>query len=557
VASDKPSSRTGPPESGDETAAAGDPRRPSDHFDAPVTEVTNPRLGFVGYLRFFWRQLTSMRTALLLLLLVAFAAVPGSLVPQQTSDPNGVIQYKADNPGWSKVLDFLGVFNTYSSIWFSAIYILLFISLIGCIIPRTMHHIAALRTPPPRTPARLDRLAGYLRTVDAEVDDEDVTDGVGAARDLLRASGYRVRVFDEASVSAERGYLRETGNLIFHIALVGILVSVGFGGGFIWTGQKVIPVGQSFANTLSDYDSISPGRWFNPDSLEPYRLTLTKFVPVYERKNLNAYGEAIDYTAYVRASVPGQKTTNETIKVNSPLRIGDTDVYLLSNGVAPVVTVRNPAGKVVYTQPIPFLPQDANLTSEGVIKVPDGLAKQIGMIGFFYPTECSAQTCGAAPTSVDPSLTNPVLTLQVYTGDLGLNSGKPVNAYSLDTDRLTLLAGFGSKTKGLTLRPGQTVKLPDGLGTIELNKVVRYVGLDIHHDPTQLWVLSFAVLVFLGLITGLFIPRRRIWIKAVRRGSKVHYEYAGLARGEDPRLDDAVADIARKHSQLLGLSMKP
>jgi cytochrome c biogenesis protein len=192
-----------------------------------------------------------------------------------------------------------------------------------------------------------------------------------------------------------------------------------------------------------------------------------------------------------------------------------------------------------------------------VIKVPDGLAKQIGMIGFFYPTECSAQTCGAAPTSVDPSLTNPVLTLQVYTGDLGLNSGKPVNAYSLDTDRLTLLAGFGSKTKGLTLRPGQTVKLPDGLGTIELNKVVRYVGLDIHHDPTQLWVLSFAVLVFLGLITGLFIPRRRIWIKAVRRGSKVHYEYAGLARGEDPRLDDAVADIARKHSQLLGLSMKP
>ncbi|MDQ1552842.1 MAG: cytochrome c biosis protein, partial [Actinomycetota bacterium] len=174
-----------------------------------------------------------------------------------------------------------------------------------------------------------------------------------------------------------------------------------------------------------------------------------------------------------------------------------------------------------------------------------------------YPTECSPSTCAAAPVSVDPSFTNPVLTLQVYTGDLGLNSGKPVNAYSLDTDKLKLLAGFGSKTPGLTLRPGQTVKLPDGLGTIELDKVIRYVGLDIHHDPTQFWVLSFAVLVFLGLVTGLFIPRRRVWIKAVRRGGKVHYEYAGLARGEDPRLDDAVAEIARKHSQLLGLNMKP
>jgi cytochrome c biogenesis protein len=520
-------------------------------------EVTNPRLGFLGTLRFFWRQLTSMRTALFLLLLVAFAAVPGSLVPQQTSDPNGVIQYKAANPGWSKVLDFFGVFNTYSSIWFSAIYILLFISLIGCIIPRTMHHIAALRTPPPKTPARLDRLPGYLRTVDTPVSDEDVADGVGAARDLLRASGYRVRVFDNDSASAERGYLRETGNLIFHIALVGILVAVGLGGGFIWTGQKVIPVGQSFANTLSDYDSISPGRWFSPDSLEPYKLTLTKFTPVYERHNLNAIGEAIDYTAYMLASVPGHKATNVTIKVNSPLRIGDTDVYLLSNGVAPVVTVRNPKGKVVYTQPIPFLPQDADLTSEGVIKVPDGLSKQVGMIGLFYPTECSPTVCGSAPRSVDPQLINPVLTLQVYTGDLGLNSGKPVNAYSLDTDKLTQIAGFGTKTPGITLRPGQTAKLPNGLGTIELNRVIRYVGLDIHHDPTQLWVLSFAVLVFLGLITGLFIPRRRVWIKAVRRGGKVHYEYAGLARGEDPRLDDAVAEIARKHSQLLGLNMKP
>jgi cytochrome c biogenesis protein len=558
MASDKPSSKAA-----SSNSQNTDPKRPSDHFDAPApaADITQPRLGFVGTLRFVWRQLTSMRTALFLLLLVAFAAVPGSLVPQQTSDPNGVIQYKAANPGWSKVLDFLGVFNTYSSVWFSAIYILLFISLIGCIIPRTMHHINALRTPPPKTPARLDRLPGFVRTVSAQASDEDVAAGVASARTLLRTSGYRVRLFDGDSASAERGYLRETGNLVFHIALVGILVSVGLGGGFIWTGQKVVPVGQSFANTLSDYDSISPGRWFSPDSLAPYKLTVNKFTVGYDRTPGAAYGDIIDYTAYVRASQPGHPTTNETIKVNSPLDIGGTNVYLLSNGYAPVVTVRNPAGKVVYTQPIPFLPQDANLTSEGVIKVPDGLAKQIGMIGFFYPTECDTSatsgSCGTAPISIDPSPTNPVLTLQVYTGDLGLNTGKPVNAYSLNTDKLKLLAGFGSKTAGLTMTPGQTVKLPDGLGTIEFDKVVRYVGLDIHHDPTQFWVLTFAVLVFLGLITGLFIPRRRVWIKAVRRGGSVHYEYAGLARGEDPRLDDAVAEIARKHSQLLGLTMKP
>jgi cytochrome c biogenesis protein len=547
------------PPSSNDTDTESDPRRPSDHFDAPAPDanIQQPKLGFVGYLRFFWRQLTSMRTALFLLLLVAFAAVPGSLVPQVTSDPNGVIQYKAANPGWSKVLDALGVFNTYSSVWFSAIYILLFVSLVGCIIPRTMHHIQALRTPPPKTPVRLDRLAGFVASEPVEASDADVAAGIASARKLLRGSGYRTRVFDGESVSAERGYLRETGNLVFHIALVGILIAVGVGGGFIYTGQKVVPVGQSFANTLSDYDSISPGRWFDPDALSPYRLTVTKFTPVYSRQPGSAFGEAIDYTAYVRTVVPGEKPKNQTIKVNSPLRLGNTDIYLLGNGYAPVVTVRDAKGKVVFQDAVPFLAQDANLTSEGVIKVPDGLSKQVGMIGFFYPTECAPDSCGAAPTSVDPSLTNPVLTLQVYTGDLGLNSGKAVNAYSLATQGMKEVAGFGSKTPGLTLTPGKTVKLPNGLGSIELNKVIRYVSLDIHHDPTQLWVLSFAILVFLGLITGLFIPRRRMWIKAVRRDGKVHYEYAGLARGEDPRLDDAVAELAEKHSQLLGLSMKP
>ena len=533
-----------------------DPKRPSDHFDSDDTDVSQPRLSFVGYLRFFWRQLTSMRTALFLLLLVAFAAVPGSLVPQVSSDPNGVIQYKQENPGWSKVLDFLGVFNTYSSVWFSAIYILLFISLIGCIIPRTMHHIAALRSKPPKTPARLDRLPGYLSTEPVEASDESIDEGILTARKVLRESRYRVRIFDGDSASAERGYLRETGNLIFHIALVGILITVGVGGGFIWTGEKVLPVGESFANTLSDYDSVSPGRWFDPDSLSPYRLTLTKFVAEYDESKSANLGDPIDYTAYVTTQVPGQKTQKQTIKVNSPLQIGGTQVYLLSNGYAPVVTVRNPAGKVVYSAPVPFLPIDTNLTSQGVIKVPDGLRKEVGMLGFFYPTECEID-CGAAKSSVDPDMINPVLTLNVYTGNLGLNSGKPVNAYSLDTDKLKEIAGQGTGKKGITLKPGQTEKLPDGLGTIQLNKVVHYAGLDIHHDPTMYWVLTFAALVFLGLITGLFIPRRRVWIKAVRWDGKVTYEYAGLARGEDPRLDEAVAEIARKHSQLLGLTIRP
>ena len=540
-------------------AEAADPKRPSDHFDSPAPEpgIVQPRLGVVGYLRFFWRQLTSMRTALLLLLLVAFAAVPGSLVPQTSSDPNGVIQYKASNPEWwVHTLDFLGVFNTYSSVWFSAIYLLLFISLVGCIIPRTMHHAKALRSAPPRTPSRLDKLEGYT-SIDAG--DVDVDKAIGAARAVLRRSGYRVRVFAGESVSAERGYLRETGNLVFHVALVGILAVVGIGGGFIYTGQKVVVVGQGFANTLSDYDSVSPGRWFNGDDMTPYQLLLTKFTAKYDDQSLSSYGEAIDYTAYVRTREPGRGWQNQTIKVNSPLHVGDTDVYLLGNGYAPTLTFRNPKGKVVSTQTVPFLSQDTNLTSTGTIRVANGLPQQVAFTGLFLPTKCAqAAYCGDGLSSIHPDLINPSLSLQVYVGDLGFDKGKPINAFTLDPTGLKQIAGRGSGKPGLTLKPGQTVKLPEGLGSVTLDKhISRYASLDIHHDPTQLWVLTFAILVFLGLITGLFVPRRRMWVKAVKGKDGVKLEYAGLARGEDARLKEAVADLAQKHSQLLGLNMKP
>src|SRR5690606_24900956 len=111
-----------------------------------------PKLGPLGFARFVWRQLTSMRTALVLLLLLALASVPGSLVPQRSSDPNGVLQFRARDPEGFAILDSFGLFSTFSSPWFSAIYLLLFVSLIGCIIPRTKHHFDALRARPPKTP---------------------------------------------------------------------------------------------------------------------------------------------------------------------------------------------------------------------------------------------------------------------------------------------------------------------------------------------------------------------------------------------------------------------
>ena len=118
---------------------------------------------------------------------------------------------------------------------------------------------------------------------------------------------------------------------------------------------------------------------------------------------------------------------------------------------------------------------------------------------------------------------------------------------------LTQLAGRGTDVEPIELAPGETADLPDGLGSITFENeapegaqgyeesVKRYVSLSIHRDAAATWVLVFAVLATAGLLAALFVPRRRMWVKATPRGGSLHLEYAGLARGEDPTLDAAVA----------------
>ena len=536
--------------SDDGTSVVGDPLRPSDHVDGTPVDVANddgvtqPRLNALGYLRFFWRQLTSMRTALILLLLLALGAVPGSLVPQRSSDPNGVVAYQANNPDTFKILDSLGLFSTFTSPWFSAIYLLLFVSLVGCIIPRLKHHLDALRAKPPKTPARLERLVGYTSVTTTT----DAATALAEARSLLKRQGYRVADYED-SVSAERGYLRETGNLIFHIALVGMLLTVGVFGSFGYTGQRILVQGEAFTNELGDYDSYEPGRFSDENSLQPFQLRLDTFEPKYSFQD--GTWEPENFDANLSTRVPGGAWTKQTLKVNSPLEIGGTQVYLLGNGFAPVVTVKDPKGTVVYSGAVPFLSQDGNLTSNGVIKVPDGLTKQVAFQGFFCPTPVTTAT-GCA--SISPYLSDAaVLQLSVFTGDLGLDKGVAVNAYSLNEDKLTKVAGFGTDAAGLDLKVGDSAALPNGLGSIEFTGIERFASVDIHHDPTPAFALLFALLVLGGLLLSLFVPRRRVWVRTVpgRGTSLTRIEYAGLARGEDPTLARAVAELAERHAQHL------
>lgn len=546
-----------------ETERSSDPLRPSDHIDGDES-ITQPRLGPVGWLRWGWRQLTSMRTALILLLVLAIAAIPGSIFPQRMADPNGVTQWERDNPDLFPVLDALKLFDVYLSPWFSAIYLLLFTSLVGCVIPRIKHHAKALRARPPRTPARLQRLADFRSVQRWSTDTPaEAVAAIDVATKQLKALGYRVERYDAgrtASVSAERGYWRETGNLLFHLALVGVLITVGVGGGFAYTGQRVLVEGETFANTLLDYDSMNRGRFVGDDALAPYSMRLDSFDVTYQPYGEPGSGQAGDFSANMTVTENGEERTG-AVKVNEPLGVADDNVFLLGNGYAPTITVRNAAGEVVFTNSVPFLPQDNNMFSLGIVKVTDGMPEQLGIRGLFYPTAASGQDGAIASAYGD--LINPLLTLDVFEGDLGINEGVPRSVYVLDTTDLTQLTGRAVGKESIELSPGDTADLPNGLGTVtfedespagatdDTQSVKRFASLQIHRDASGPWVLAFALLALGGLMLALFVPRRRVWVKATAADGAVTLEYAGLARGEDPTLASAVDDLVAGHARLL------
>lgn len=509
-----------------------------DDVAAPVKNrldepIRGPKLGPFEFLRWAWRLLTSMRTAIVLLVLVAVAAIPGSIVPQRLADPNGVATIRDSNPDLYNFYESVQLFDVFTSVWFSAIYVLLFISLIGCILPRIRHHWTVLRSEPTDAPRSWTRLA--VRRVVPTAGSTAVA--LDHAATVLRSARYRV-VRDESGVKAEFGYLRETGNLIFHIALVGILATLGFAGGFNWYGQRALVEGQAFTNQLSSFDTFNPGRWFDESQLDPYAVSLNSFVPEYVKDPVKDVWMPIDFTADIAVTENGVERT-ETLKVNSPVRVGDSQIYLLGNGFAPVITVRNPAGEIVFSQPVPFISQDANLTSVGVVKVPDGLAEQVGMQGFFYPTAVKLDS--GALSSNNPEPVKPTVTFNIYKGDLGLDDGSNGNVFQLPINQLTQIAGRHTGVE-VVLEPGDTFTLPEGLGSVEFTNVTRYIGVEIRHDATQLGVGLSAAFLVAGLLASLATRRRRVWVRATAKG----IEWGAQSRGDDPGLDAAIERILVK-----------
>jgi cytochrome c biogenesis protein len=485
------------------------------------TPARGAALGTLGWLRWTWRQLTSMRTALILLFLLALASVPGSMLPQEGIDPAAVSQYYQSHPALAPILNRLSLFNVFAAPWFAAIYILLFASLAGCVLPRTVRLVGSARQHPPRAPSNLARLPSSA-SYSTELTPASAIESAAA---LLGRRRFRLHTGD-GWVSAEKGYLRELGNLLFHIALLALLFSVGFGGVFGYKANRLLIVGQGFANTPTALDVFRPGRLVGPGNLQPFSINLQNFHAQYvtsgpELDQPLSYNAGLSYQTQ-----PGAPVRHYVLRVNHPLVVDGVSVYLIGHGYAPVVRVTDGTGTVRWDGPVPFIPVDqSTMTSEGVVKVPDARPAQLGFAGVFLP---AAVDVGGTLESAFPSALNPRLSLIGFSGNLGMNSGEAQSVYQLDTKDLHQV-----RMAARPLAAGQSMTLRNGLGTVTYLGYQQWISLAITYDPGQLPALISGFAALAGLILSFLVRRRRVFVRAVLAADgRTTVTLGGLARSD-------------------------
>jgi cytochrome c biogenesis protein len=450
-------------------AAEGEATQPFGEGKTPQGTTAN-----AGWLRWGWRQLTSMRTALVLLFLLALGSIPGSVLPQQGTDPAAVQQYYTSHPSLAPWLNHLGLFNVFAAPWFAAIYLLLFASLVGCVVPRTFRLVGSARTPPPRAPRNLARLP-QSSSYSSALSPAAAVDGAVAV-----LGGQRFRLRRSAA-----------------------------GGLFGYKADKLLVEGQTFADTNSALDEFHPGRLVSGSDLPPFTMTLNKFTASYIESG-QSRGQPSNFDADVTyRSSPGANPGSYHIRINDPLSVDSLKVYLIGHGYAPEFKVTGADGKVAYQEATPFIPANtATFLSDGVVKAPDA---SLGFMGVFVPT---AIPVNGTVESIFPAADAPAVSLIGYSGNLGLNSGVPQSVYQLDTTGMTKVSGSPH-----LLLPGQTWALPGGKGSITFVGVKQWASLAITYDPGQVPALVCGILALAGLLISFFVRRRRVFVRAVPAAS--------------------------------------
>ena len=325
-------------------------------------------------------------------------------------------------------------------------------------------------------------------------------------------------------ISAEKGYLREFGNIVFHFFAARPA-------GRDRAGQVVRLRGQRHRDrqrrawflfgSPAAYDSFRAGNNVDGTRLYPMCVRVNDFQADYLPSGQATYFAAdIDYQA--GADLTDDVWRPYRLEVNHPLRVGGDRVYLQGHGYAPTFTVTFPGGQQ-RTQTVQFQPDNAQtlLSRHLAVRPAGGLypgderrKHQIAITGLFAPT---AQMDGKLLSSSFPAMNDPAVAIDIYRGDAGLDTGRPQSLFQLDTRLVEQKRLTKVKADQPDPRPGGP---PRRRNRGAFRRSDPFVNLQVSHDPGQVWVLVSALAMMAGLMVSLIVRRRRVWARITPAGGE-------------------------------------
>ena len=495
-----------------------------------------------------------MRTALVLLFLLAAAAAVGSLLPQIPNSPERVASYQLAHPFFGTLFLRAGFFDVYGSWWFVLILTLLFVSLIACLLPRSRAMIRTIR----QRPIQAREIDAFPQYRELRVAAEPAA-AAATARTVLRHHGYRVALAEDGrAVAAEKGALREVGSLVFHWAFLVLLVAVIVGKGTGYVGHATIVEGQTWTDAAFNYDGdLRTGR-FSSGAHTGIGIKLLDYSDAFRQS-----GVPMDFTSKVDLLNPdGTLARADTVTINHPVSFDGVRIFQFGFGWAPVVTITE-GGATIYHGPVVMgqdaQPGDNPLTVPwvGFVKLPT-LRPQVAIKLELYPDSVAyfAGLIAGVPQPMtqandpfmrysvwkgkllDPSLSglDTRLMHQVATGGIG-------RGWTVDLARGCVTSGASSSSlprqlAGTVCPPGAATGL-----TMSFPELRQYSRLQISRDTTVPWVLGAAILILAGLVAAMYSSRRKLWVRAEPKDAGSVVRIGGFALQRKDRFEEAFPKI--------------
>ncbi|MDP2675738.1 MAG: cytochrome c biogenesis protein ResB [Dehalococcoidia bacterium] len=447
-----------------------------------------------------WRFFTSVRLALVLILILTAAILVGTLLdqipPSVLSDSSQHAQWleraRTKYGVWTNVFDFLGLFNIFHGLWFRALIGLLTVNIIVCTLNRWKGIWATVFPPRVRMSDTFFQHARYNATFAAPM-----TLPVAAERvkRSLRRSRYRVRIEgddDSVAIYADRNRFSRFGTYLAHLSLVMILAGTVVGGMWGFSDSEFV-VAEGATRTLGLGTNISVG--------------LEHFTDEYYLE-----GPPKDFRSEIIIYEGGKEVKRGTTRVNSPVKYKGIRFHQAFFGQAAVMEVKDAAGAELFSAALPL----AWETSEGGRPVGSFDLQDQGM---------TVYVIGPRSGENDPLVPAGEMRVEVYKRD----GGTLITADNLSQGTAKQVAGLD----------------------FTFSRESRFTGLKVVKDPGTniIWVAS--ALMVIGLVMLFYFPHRRLWALVKRRDDGTAEVRVGMTAQRDMSLESEFGRLRERIASAL------